>query len=112
MFGSPAASLGSLVPGIDKKQAEIVASFRDSKGSSKDVGVSADRKKDAGHDSKEKAKETSEVSVETESHIENRSSHSDVHKTSTDSQDTSFFGAYTYSGTRKLPVLCVRGVLA
>ena len=30
--------------------------------------------------------------METESHIENRSSHSDVHKTSTDSQDTSFFG--------------------
>ena len=104
------------MPGIDKKQAEIVASFRDSKGSSKDVGVSADRKKDAGHDSKEMAKETSEVSVvtevETESHIENRSSHSDVHKTSTDSQDTSFFGAYVLVGTRKLPVLCARGVLA
>ena len=38
MFGSPAASFGSLVPGKDKKQAEIVASFRDSKDQSKDVG--------------------------------------------------------------------------
>ena len=103
MFSSPAASFGSLVPGKDKKQADIIASIKESKdGAKEDTETEVIKEKEKeeemekGRDNKDKAEATIDGSmltaVETVSSAESEDGHGDKNKSSANEPDISFFG--------------------